>query len=234
MAAPATYDVLDGIGTITLDDGKVNVMSPAMQDAIHVALDEAQRDGGPVVLLGREGVLSAGFDLAVLAGGGTDAVEMVKGGFELAARVLAHPHPVIIGCTGHAIAMGSFLLLAGDHRVGVAGPYRLVANEVAIGLTMPFAAIEVLRQRLTPAAFNRAALLSEAFDPDGAVAAGFLDQVVAPGELRATVRSLATAAQALDAAAHAGTKARIRGPVLDAMRAAIDADVAAHLEHMPG
>jgi enoyl-CoA hydratase len=131
---------------------------------------------------------------------------------------------VVIGCTGHAIAMGAFLLLSGDHRVGVRGPYRLAANEVAIGLTLPHAAVEVLRQRLTPAAFNRAALLAEPFTPDDAVAAGFLDQVVAPDELARVARAVATAAGDLDLDAHAATKARLRAPVLDAVRAGIRAD----------
>jgi enoyl-CoA hydratase len=94
------------VATITLDDGKVNVMSLAMQAEIHAALDRAESDRAVVVLTGRDGVLSAGFDLQVLSAGGSAAASMVIGGFELAARVLAFLRPVVVACTGHAIAMG--------------------------------------------------------------------------------------------------------------------------------
>ena len=94
-----------------MDDGKVNVMSSAMQAELHAALDRAEADGAVVVLTGRPGVFSAGFDLTVLRAGGDEAPAMVRGGFELAYRVLSFPLPVVVACTGHAIAMGTFLLL---------------------------------------------------------------------------------------------------------------------------
>jgi enoyl-CoA hydratase len=165
MTRLVDYRMADSVAAITMDDGKVNVMSLAMQQEIHAALDRAERDTAVVLLSGRDGVFSAGFDLPVLRAGGPDALAMVRGGFELAARVLGFPFPVVIACTGHAMAMGAFLLLSGDYRIGGAGEYKLTANEVAIGLTMPRAAIEILRQRLTPAAFNRATLLAEVFRP---------------------------------------------------------------------
>jgi enoyl-CoA hydratase len=145
----------------------------------------------------------------------------------LAYRILSFPTPVVIACAGHAIAMGAFLLLSGDYRVGAAGQYKLVANEVAIGLTMPRAAVEILRQRLAPSPFNRAVLLSEVFSPQNAVEAGFLDRVVEAVELPATAHDVATAMSALDMAAHAATKLRARGAALAAIRAAIDDDAAA-------
>jgi enoyl-CoA hydratase len=226
MDALVTYQLADGVATITMDDGKVNVMSNAMQAEINAALDQAIDDGAVVVLEGREGVFSAGFDLPTLRGGGDDGWRMVRGGFELAHRVLGFPLPVVMACTGHAIAMGTFLLLSGDYRVGADGPFKLVANEVAIGLTIPPVGVEILRQRLTPAAFNRAAMLSESFTPDNAIEAGFLDRVVAPGEVKAAARHAAIQYAALDLAAHAGTKTLARGDTLAKMRASIDDDYA--------
>ena len=115
------------------------------------------------VLTGRQGIFSGGFDLKVLGAGGPDAAAMLEQGFLLALRLLEHPAPVIIACNGHAVAMGIFLLLSGDYRIGVNGPFRLVANEVAIGLTMPQTAIEICRQRLAPSHFNRAIILAETY-----------------------------------------------------------------------
>lgn len=226
MSELATYRHDDGIGWIDIDDGKVNVMSPAMQTAIGAALDQAERDDAVVVLRGRDGVFSAGFDMTVLAGGGAASVDMVLGGFRLASRLLAHPRPVVVACSGHAIAMGLFVVLAGDHRIGVDTSSRLVANEVAIGLTLPRTATELLRQRLTPAAFTRAALLSETFDPAGAVAAGILDEVVASDRLDERATEVATALLALDRNAQVATKARVREPVVATIEQAIATDQA--------
>ncbi len=224
METVVTYELDGGIATITLDDGKVNVLSRSTLAAINAALDRAEADGAVVVLIGREGLFSAGFDLAVLNAGGTDAVDMLREGFELAVRILAFPTPVVIACTGHAIAMGVFLLLSGDYRVGAAGPYRITANEVAIGLTMPRAAVEICRQRLTPAHFNRAVILAELFTPAVAVDAGFLDRVVPASELPDVARTTAELLTTLDMPAHAGSKLRARQPALQAIRAAIEAD----------
>ena len=227
MGTRVTYQLEDSIATITMDDGKVNAMSLHMLAEINAALDRALADRAVVVLSGRNGVFSAGFDLPVLRAGGSESIAMVRGGFELAQRVLSFPMPVVIACTGHAVAMGVFLLLSGDYRVGAAGSYKLTANEVAIGLTMPHAAVEVLRQRLAPAYFNRAVTIAEAFSPDNAVAAGFLDRVVSVSELQDVARATAVAMATLDMAAHAASKLRARQPALHAIRAGIDADFAA-------
>ncbi len=217
---------LDGpVATITMDDGRVNALSLAMLTELRVALDRAEADRAVVVLTGRPGVFSAGFDLGVMNEGGYAVTTMVRAGFELAERVLTFPFPVVIACPGHAVAMGVFLLLSGDHRLGAAGPFKLVANEVAIGLTMPHAATEVLRQRLTPAAFNRAAILAEPFAPDEALAAGFVDEVVEPDQLAESAQGVARRAATLDLAAHAATKLRARRPAVEAIRAGLAADL---------
>jgi enoyl-CoA hydratase len=169
-------------------------------------------------------VWSAGFDLGVLRAGGPPALGMVRGGFVLAERLLAFPRPVVVACSGHAVAMGVFLLLSADYRIGAAGPFRITTNEVAIGMTMPRAAIEITRQRLTPAHLHRALVLAEVFAPDDAVAAGLLDRVVPAGELAEAARSTAARLAQLDAGAHAQTKLRTREATLQALRAALDAD----------
>jgi enoyl-CoA hydratase len=179
-----------------------------------------------VVLAGREGVFSAGFDLRTLKGGGPDASKMLIAGFELAERMLAFPKPVVIACTGHAFAMGVFLVLSADYRIGADGPYKITANEVAIGMTLPRSAIEICRQRLTPAHFNRALNNAEVYTPADAVAAGFLDRVVPAGEVRAVAQETALAFSKLSLPAHAATKERTRQLALRALREAIAADAA--------
>jgi enoyl-CoA hydratase len=224
MGPLVSYQLDDSIATITMDDGKVNALSPQMLTEINVALDRASADRAVVVLTGRQGVFCAGFDLGVLRAGGSAALVMIRAGFDLAARLLSFPTPVLVACSGHAVAMGVFLLSSADYRIGAAGPYKITANEVAIGLTMPQAAVEICRQRLGPAHLTRALILAEAFPPEDAVTAGFLDRVVQASDLRDAARSTAAALAALDMDAHAATKLRVREHVLTVIRAAIESD----------
>jgi enoyl-CoA hydratase len=217
-------EIEDAIATITMDDGKRNALSPQMFSELNRSLDQALADRAAVVLTGRQGVFSAGFDLRVLTAGGTDAIHMVRAGFDLAERLLAFPTPVVIACSGHAVAMGAFLLLSGDYRVGAAGAFKIQANEVAIGITMPLFGVEICRQRLTPAHFNRAVVNAESYAPDEAVTAGFLDRVVPPADLPEAARRTAAELATLNPDAHAATKLRARAQALQAIHAAIEAD----------
>ena len=100
----------------------------------------------------------------------------------------------------------------------------MVANEVAIGLTMPRAAIEICRQRLAPAHFNRAVILAEAYTPFDAVAAGFLDRVVPEADLLPAATSMAKDFAGLDRHAHATTKSLARAAAIEAIRGGLAAD----------
>jgi enoyl-CoA hydratase len=224
MTALVSYQLKDSIATIAMDDGKANAFSSAMQGELKAALDQALADKAIVVLTGRPGMFCAGFDLPTLMGGGTKAVDMLTGGFEIAEKLLTFPKPVIIACGGHALAMGVFLGMCGDYCIGADGAYKIGANEVAIGLTMPRAAIEICRARLAPAHFNRAMMTSEIYKPADAVAAGFLDRVVEPSEVLNEAQGTAARFAKLNMNAHQGTKMLVRGPMLKALRIAIEAD----------
>lgn len=217
-------ELVDGVTTITMDDGKANALSPTMQEAINECLDRADAAEAAVVLAGRDGRFCGGFDLQVMSDGGEATVGMVIGGFELALRMLERPQPTVIACTGHAMAMGAFLLLSSDHRIGAAGPYKIAANEVAIGMTLPHTAIELMRLRLTPAALQQSAVLATTFDPESAVVAGYLDRVDQADNVVAAAREAAAGFLALDARAHRSTKRLVREPAAAAIRGAIDRD----------
>jgi enoyl-CoA hydratase len=223
-----SYELNESVATITLDDGKVNVLSPAMQQNINDALDTAEKaaENGEVkaiVLAGNSRVLSGGFDLGVFSSGdAAAALGMLAGGFELSIRLLSFPVPVIIAATGPAIAMGSFMLLSGDHRVG-SPKTRCQANEVAIGMTLPIAAIEIMRMRLTRAAYQRAISLAAVFSGDAAVSAGWLDEIVeAENVLPRAQQVAAEAAATLHAKAHLASKLKAREDAIKAIRAGID------------
>jgi enoyl-CoA hydratase len=177
-----SYSVEDGVASIALDDGKVNALSPAMIEAVSGALDRAEADGAAVLLSGRDGTFSAGFDLRTPGEGWPG---MVAAGARLAERLLSFPRPVVVACAGNAIAMGGFVLLSCDYRVGVHGPFRIGLNEAAIGLTLPWFGVEIARHRLTRPYFDRCTVTGALLDPDEAERAGFLDRVVEPADLGA-------------------------------------------------
>ncbi len=225
MPELTTYAHDDGVATITLDDGKVNALSISMLESIHADLDRAEKDGAVLVVTGREGYFSAGFDLKVFSDEPERIVEMLTLGATVCERILSFPRPVLVASTGHAIAAGSFIPLAADARICVDGPFKLGLNEVKIGLTMPLFVVELARQRLAPAHFDRAVVNATMYDPAAAVTAGFLDRVVPAEEFPTVTDEIAADLAGLNAEAHLATKLRARGPAIAAVRKAIDTEL---------
>lgn len=227
MTDRVTYCCESGVATITMDDGKVNVMSTAMLQDLGAALDRAQSDRAVVVLRSaRAGLFSAGFDLKVFASNDlARSLEMVRAGAELALRLMAFPYPTIGVMQGHAFPMGTFLLLACDVRIGARGKFRMGLNEVAIGITPPRFAIELARSRLHPAWLSRTVTLGEMFEPDEAVTAGLLDRVVPPDAIEGALQEIVSALKNVNMPMHALAKQNLRTYAMAAMRATIDEDL---------
>ncbi len=214
------------VALLRFDDGKANAVShAAAQRAGRRARARGAR-GGAAVLIGRPGRFSAGFDLSVMNAGPDAARGLVSAGAELLLRIVASRVPVVAACSGHALAMGALLLLAADVRVGASGAFRIGLNEVAIGLPLPLFAVELARERLSRRALGRATSLAELCDPESAVATGFLDRVVAPERLEGEAVALAESYAALPAAAYWTTKQKLRGPLVERIRATLEQDLA--------
>jgi enoyl-CoA hydratase/carnithine racemase len=216
MADVVHYGLADGVATLTMDDGKANALSLDMSTGILRALDRAEGKARVVVIIGRPGVLCGGFDLKVIRGGDEQArIAMRDSGYKLLRRLYLYPLPVIIACTGHAVAAGGLMLLTADVRIGVEGAFKIGLNEVGIGLALPVIGLELARDRLSPNLLTAAVLEAQLFDPDEACEVGYLDTAVPIDSLGETVRMRARALGALDAAAFAETKRRLRQPTLD-------------------
>ena len=214
-------EIRDGLAVIRLDDGKANAFSMPLLDAIGAALDRAEREAKAVVLIGRPGRFSGGFDLGVMNQGGDAMARLVTAGGRLALRLYDFPMPVVIACTGHALAMGAVLLLAGDLRIGAQGVYKIGLNEVAIGLALPTFAAELARERISLRHLQRATALASVYDPAGAVDAGFLDRAVPPEELEAEAIASARALAALHVGAHRLTKRTLRARAIETIRSSL-------------
>jgi len=218
------YDRADGIATIKMDDGKVNALGIPMLRELHAAFDRAEEDNAIVILTGREGRFSAGFDLNVFSDTPEQLPEMLTLGANLCERILTFPRPVVTACTGHGVAAGCFIQLAADLRLGVDGPFQIGLSEVRIGLTMPQFVVELARSRLTPSHFDRAVNSAVMYAPADAVSAGFLDRVVSAEELQPAALDAARGLSGLNTEAHKATKLKSRAGLIDAVHAAIAAE----------
>ncbi|MEZ4333403.1 MAG: crotonase/enoyl-CoA hydratase family protein [Myxococcota bacterium] len=218
-------ELRDGLLVLRLDHGKANAISTELARALLGELERAEKSADAVVLLGRPGMFSGGFDLGVMGQGAGPAREMVKTGGVLLAAILAHPKPVVVGCTGHAIAMGAFLTMAADHRIGARGGFKLGLNETAIGMTLPLYAILLTRLRLSRRHYDRAVVQSEIYDPETAVDAGFLDRVVEADALESEVMATARRLAALKQPAFRNNKRHAHGETVDRIRSTLDADL---------
>ena len=216
------YQVHENIAVVTIDDGKANAVSFKFVEGVNAALDQAVEDKAVVILTGRPGKFSAGFELSVVTKGGEAAVKLVRAGGELAVRLLGFPAPVIVACNGHCMASGALLLLSTDYRIGVQGNYKIGTNEVAIGMPLPCFGVELARFRLSPIHFSRAMANAEIYTPQGAVEAGFLDVVVPEERLMETAMESAQALAKLDMAAHYETKLRVRKEAIGIVDKAIE------------
>ena len=212
------YSLQDGVATICIDDGKRNALAPRVLRQVYAAFDRAEADDAIVILTGREGVFSAGFDLKVMKRGGMEAIGMLKAGYGLPARILSYPCPVIAACNGHCLAIGVFTMLSADYVIGSRGDFKISANEVAIGMTMPRVAAAMLNHRLKPAAFQRAVTVSQFFDVDAAMDAGFFDELAEPDELMPQALERAEQFKQLDRKAHRVSKRRIRAKTIRRIR----------------
>ncbi len=224
------FEINENIAIITLKNGKVNAISHQVIAEINSALDKAEATSSAVILTSQPGIFSGGFDLKTMKESSNSAVSLVTAGSTLTRRMLSFPYPIIGACTGHAIAKGAFLLLSCDYRIGCEGSFKIGLNEVAIGMTMHQAGIELARNRVPANYLTRSVINAELFDPETAVLAGFIDTLVKPEQLMATAKAAATQMLTLNMTAHHGTKLKERKDILSALDDAIKIDSAMILD----
>lgn len=228
MAELVHYEVHDRIARVTIDNGKANVLSPACIAAIDDAVSRAEaapaEEVGAVLLTGRPGMLSGGFDLAVMQSGPEAAGDMVTAGGALVAHLFGASVPVVIACGGHAIAAGALLLLAASERIGAAGTFKIGLTETQLGMVLPRWAAEIAEERLSRRYLAVATLGARVFDPEGARDAGYLDEVVAPDRLEAVALERAATWAGLPRRTYAGQVQLMRGERLRRLAEAVAGD----------
>ena len=180
----ATIETKDDISIITLNDGKANVFSSQMTQDINNCSDKVSNEKGCLIITGKEGMFSAGFDLKTLQGGDVKLIqEMTLTGFKLLSRIFSFPRPVIAACSGHGIALGTFLLCCCDYRIGIKGDFMLGANEMRTNMVIPPPILELIKFRVAQSHKYRAVLGAEMYSLSDGKNAGLIDEIVEPEDL---------------------------------------------------
>lgn len=218
---------LDGdVAVITLDDGKANALSPDSLAALDSALERAESEAKAVILAGRPGRFSAGFDLKIMMSGAGPARTLLGQGAKVFMRLYGLPMPLVVACTGHALAGGCLTMLCGDLRIGTQGAFKLGMNEVAIGMPLPILAVELVRERVASEYLDEATLFARVYAPDEALKVGMLTHVVAPELLLETAMEKARGLATLNTMAYAETKSRVRRATIDYVLETLESDLA--------
>ncbi|MYE55753.1 MAG: crotonase/enoyl-CoA hydratase family protein [Acidimicrobiaceae bacterium] len=226
MTSKTSLAIDGGVAVLRLDDGKANAVGYDTLEAIDAALETAEQDAGALVISGREGRFSAGFDLSVIGEGPEAAQALVAAGARTAARIYGAQVPVVAACTGHALAFGAIMLLSSDVRIGADVEAKIGLTEVSIGMPLPIFAIELARDRLSPRHFTAATSLATVFSPRGAVEAGYLDEVVAAEDLHEAALNRAGAlAGHVRRTAFGLTRRTTRQETIDRILSTLDEDI---------
>ncbi|MDP2274382.1 MAG: crotonase/enoyl-CoA hydratase family protein [Archangium sp.] len=227
--SPLSYTLEGSTAVLRMDDGKANALSDQMITALLESLTRAEKEASAVVLTGRPDRFCAGFDLKVMTAGPEGVKKLFLHGADLLVKLFGFPMPLIIACTGHALAGGAQLLLTADVRFGAVGPYRIGLNETTIGMPLPVLGVEFARARLVPTELSRATLGARIYTPEEAVAAGYLDETAPAAEV--LPRAMAEAAElgALSRQAYAATKQRLRGATLAQVTSTLERDMSSLL-----
>ena len=220
------YETHDSVAVITMEDGKANALGPTMLDALSEAFDRAEKEAKAVILAGRPGRFSAGFDLKVMATGQEAAMAMILQGGEFFLRLYEFPKPIVMAVSGHALAGGILLAATGDTRIGIRGDFKIGLNEVTNGMPVPILAHELARDRLKASELVASVMHAKLYDPESAAEAGWLDRVVAPETLATEAMAEAIKLAALPGHSYAATKRSLRRQTIEYIRSNNDSNIA--------
>jgi enoyl-CoA hydratase len=221
QTAAVSLQEADGIATIRIDDGKANAFNEELLSALSDALDVAFAQDKAALLVGRSGFLSAGFDLSIMRSAAAARNHLVLAGLELALKIFEAPIPIVVCCTGHAIAAGTLLVLPADHVLVGDAPVKIGLNETTIGIELSPFVLELARYRLLPAAYNQI-LRGNLHNAVAAQQAGYIDEVVAPDHLESRAMEMAGHFAGLEPLSYRRTKTAMRAGTAAALRSALE------------
>ena len=206
----------EGVLTLRMAHGKASALDVELLDALARELDGAAEDVRALVLTGTGSIFSAGVDLFRLT---QEGAEYVRRFLPLLCRfvrmLFTFPRPVVAAVNGHAIAGGCVIVLACDIRLMAEGAGRIGLPELLVGVPFPAAALEVVRFAVPPDNVQSLLYTGQTLRPQEALAAGLVDEVVAPANLLARAREIAGQLAQIPPQVYRLTKQSLRAPALE-------------------
>lgn len=182
-----SWEVSDGIATLSLDRPPMNPLSIEVQDQIGAAAHEiAGADGiAAVIVYGGEKVFAAGADIkemqAMTYPEMVDRASVIQECFKAVARI---PVPTIAAITGYALGAGCELALCCDFRVA-ASDAKLGQPEILLGV-IPGAGGSQRLPRLVGVSRAKDLIFSgRMVDAEEALSIGLVDEVAEPDQVYA-------------------------------------------------
>jgi len=219
----ATLSQENNVSIIRLDDGKANAFSHEMLTRFNELLAEVPRDSGSLIITGREGLFSGGFDLKTLATGDMEKIrKMVILGYKTLLDLYGFDRPLIAAVTGHSIALGLFVTCCADYRIAIDGQYICQANEVRNNMDIPTQIMEILKARVNKNYFYPAVYHSDAYSMKDSIAVGYIDEVVSEDNFMERVMQKAEELSSLPHPFYANTKHFAQGDVIQKITDAIE------------
>ena len=219
----ATLSKENDISIIKLDDGKANAFSYDMLSQVNELLKKVPRDSGALVITGREGLFSGGFDLKTLATGDMEKItKMVQLGYRLLLELFSFDRPIVAAVSGHSIALGLFVTCSADYRIAIDGKYVCQANEVRNNMDIPTQIMEIIRARVNKKYFYSAVYHSEAYSVQDSIEVGYIDEVVSEDQFMERVMEKAKELATLPHPFYANTKKTAQDDVRQKIADAID------------
>ncbi|OBJ62803.1 enoyl-CoA hydratase [Mycobacterium sp. 1423905.2] len=202
-----------------MSSGRVNALDVELLGELTEAVHElAENFGGPLVVTGAGRVFCAGVDLNRVTQGGSGYTDQLVPALSAAFEaVFGYPGPTVAAINGAAIAGGCVLACACDWRL-ISPEAQIGASEVRVGVSFPVAALEVMRYACGAHA-EEVLLGGRTYRRAEAVARGLAHRVVAEDELTEAAITEAADLGEIPAAAYRHTKAQLRAPALDRIRA---------------
>ena len=200
----------DGIASITMDDGKANVLSLESCQAISNAMTQCRQDKA-IILRGNGKIFSAGVDLVRLSKNEDGYLpKFYKALVNCLESLIQFPGPLIAEVAGHAIAGGCIIAGACDFRIAATDSGRIGVPELTVGVPFPVIALEILRERVSPQRFTEVVYLGKTYSMTEGREIGLIDEIVDPTKLQEHCQNLANKLVAIPTETFRLTKANIR------------------------
>ncbi|MBI1876357.1 MAG: enoyl-CoA hydratase/isomerase family protein [Acidobacteria bacterium] len=187
MSSPISYEIVERVAIVTIDNPPVNALSPAVWEGLDEAVARAAHDPdvAAVVLIGAGSTFVAGADIRIFETLTTRerSLERSAKTHALLARLEDCPKPLVAAIHGHALGGGNEVAMACHYRVATRDA-MIGQPEVHLGIIPGAGGTQRLPRLCGPALALEMCTDGKSISASKALASGLLDEIVG-GDLRA-------------------------------------------------